>query len=328
MCCWHHRCHRHHPSPPLIILSPTDELSLRSNLCRGAPLLLDFITDNVVPAVLGRLGMDLGEVTIAGGSLGGLTLCYAAASRPANFQRAICMSPTNCYNWFSGGLVSVIKQQFKATAQRAKAVIQFLGAGEVYGVVPSPEVAPHIYPQLTFMANEHAAWIAIGMRPLAATPQPVLHSPMMPHIQYGYSEEVPPASPIIMSYTVPGGQHCAETWEKEFSVALQNLYRYEFPTPNRTTQVGRFYTMFPSPIDSVTFLTDSSSDTSVAKVRLNVGVDAGIAIGGVVIAIIVITLFVWLGNAAKASSSIARLQSNSAYATVDGRGDLDEGLLE
>jgi hypothetical protein len=44
-------------------------------------------------------GHSLGEVSIAGGSLGGLSSCYAASKMPLVFQRALCMSPSNCFNW-------------------------------------------------------------------------------------------------------------------------------------------------------------------------------------------------------------------------------------
>ena len=98
----------------------------------GSPLLLQWLDEDVLPAVLANLGevgvgMERGEVSITGGSLGGLTSCYAAAARPDVFKRAVCSSPSNCFNFQSGGLSSIITSNYAATGIAAKTVIQFLG---------------------------------------------------------------------------------------------------------------------------------------------------------------------------------------------------------
>ena len=54
------------------------------------------------------------------GSLGGLTSCYAAAKYPETYARAVCSSPTNCFNFASGGLTSVIKNNYKTSGKRPK----------------------------------------------------------------------------------------------------------------------------------------------------------------------------------------------------------------
>jgi predicted alpha/beta superfamily hydrolase len=60
----------------------------------GTDAFLDFVVDTALPTALARLGFSLGEISISGFSLGGLTACYAAVQRPLVFRRALCMSPS------------------------------------------------------------------------------------------------------------------------------------------------------------------------------------------------------------------------------------------
>lgn len=74
----------------------------------GSSLLLEWVRSDVVPAVLTALGLQLGEITLHGFSLGGLTACYGAATRPDLFARAWCASPSVWWNY--GGESSQILQ--------------------------------------------------------------------------------------------------------------------------------------------------------------------------------------------------------------------------
>lgn len=52
----------------------------------GTDLMLRWLDETVIPATLAKLGMSRGEVSISGGSVAGLTSCYAASARPDLFR--------------------------------------------------------------------------------------------------------------------------------------------------------------------------------------------------------------------------------------------------
>jgi len=97
----------------------------------GTHKMLEWVDLTVIPEVLKKLGnMTRGEVSIAGGSIAGLTTCYAATSRPDFVSRAVCMSPSNCFNHRrtgEAGLVKHIKANFENLKKLPKAVIQYQG---------------------------------------------------------------------------------------------------------------------------------------------------------------------------------------------------------
>lgn len=123
----------------------------------GSDLLLEWIDNVVLPAALAAVGMDRGEVAIAGGSLGGLTACYAASKYPDVFERAICMSPSNCFNYGSGGFANTIKANAAANLAAGagrigpKSVIQFHGGESVLEEWGGQT-------QYDFLARDELAW--------------------------------------------------------------------------------------------------------------------------------------------------------------------------
>lgn len=186
----------------------------------GTDKLLQWLDEDVIDAVLAELGMLRGEVAITGGSLGGLTSCYAAAARPDVFQRAVCSSPSNCYNFAVGGLAPIIKDSYAATGVKALTVIQFLGHGEIVDDSASD--------QLSMMIQDDDAWISIGMQHLVMRTeyQPIDSSKGISHPYLTLSAA--PAN-VVMSFLLPAGQHAPSTWEQEFSAALPLLYRASRP---------------------------------------------------------------------------------------------------
>lgn len=195
----------------------------------GAPLMLQWVDEDVIPAILaqlGDIGMDRGEVTITGGSLGGLTSCYAAASRPDIFQRAVCSSPSNCFNFENGGLSTIITSQFESTGISAKTVIQFLGQ-EVYDEDLTNANADEN--QLEYLMRDDSAWKGIGLTPLVSD---FVFTPVNPStfVTQPYTTLARVESKhIIMTFLLPGGQHAPSSWEQEFAAALPNLYRADPP---------------------------------------------------------------------------------------------------
>jgi predicted alpha/beta superfamily hydrolase len=191
----------------------------------GAPLMLQWLDENVIDAVLARIGepgvgMQRGEVSITGGSLGGLTSCYAAAARPDVFKRAVCSSPSNCFNYATGGLSPTITTQ-NNTGDKPYAVIQFLGSAET--VDPT-------FRQLDYLMREDAAWLSIGMEHLPIARTSHWHGSDAAGTTHAFASlSSPVPAHVIVSYMYPTGQHAPSTWEQEFAAALPNLYRASRP---------------------------------------------------------------------------------------------------
>ena len=102
----------------------------------GTDLLLDFISEIVIPTVLRAIGnFTKGEVSIAGASLGGLTAIYAVAARPDTYSRAFSLEGTTPYNF--GQVADVVTNTYATTGLRPKAVVMMLGTS-VYAVFTNP----------------------------------------------------------------------------------------------------------------------------------------------------------------------------------------------
>ena len=197
---------------------------LQPNSCIGASpsggtdLLLTFIEKTMLPAAMAKLGMTLGEVSIHGGSLGGLTSCYAASKNPSLFVRAICSAPSNCFNWLNGGLSSVIPRNYVNTGNKPKTVIQFLSHGE--SVSGDGNENDSDEKQMKWLLRDDAAWQSIGMIPVTSE-----LSYTSPPDSFGYHNLKPLPNNVVMTLVSPGGQHAPMTWMQQFAAALPILYR-------------------------------------------------------------------------------------------------------
>jgi predicted alpha/beta superfamily hydrolase len=85
-------------------LTPTDCDPTRNDCFEtqaygGMPTFIDFVYDEVIPAVMTQMGLEAGEISSFGYSLGGLTACWAASTRPLQFQRGFCASPSVWWNY-------------------------------------------------------------------------------------------------------------------------------------------------------------------------------------------------------------------------------------
>jgi hypothetical protein len=49
--------------------------------------------------------------------------------------------------------------------------------------------------------------------------------PLFPGAAFGYETLDPAPERAIMTFILPGGQHAQTTWEREFALALTQLYR-------------------------------------------------------------------------------------------------------
>lgn len=181
-----------------------------------------------------------GEVAITGGSLGGLTSCYAASKYPDIFERAVCSSPSNCFNFGSGGLAAVINSNYLSTGKRSKAVVQFLGVEALSGdgVIDGDEY------QMEYLMKDDKAWQSIGMKPLTAA---TLYT-SAGSASHAYTHLAPLPDNIIASLLLPAGQHAPSTWEQEFAAALPFLYRADRPDKSRIPKSEQLtYLSAPAP---------------------------------------------------------------------------------
>jgi hypothetical protein len=175
----------------------------------GASLLLQWLDEDVVPAVLallGDAGMQRGEVSMTGGSMGGLTSCYAAAARPDFVQRAVCSSPSSCFNYGNGGLSTLITNEHARHGSRPKTVIQFQGV-EIFDEDLSSQQGDETL--FSNFVNDDTAWRNIGMEALSTTRSYVPADP--PSIPFGYATLDASPDSVVMSYIVPEGQHMANS---------------------------------------------------------------------------------------------------------------------
>jgi hypothetical protein len=251
----------------------------------GADLMLQFIRDTVIPNALAELGMTLGEVSIHGGSLGGLTSCYAVSKYPETFSRAICASPTNCYNFGSGGLASVIASNYAENNRAPKAVIQFLGTEALSG---DGRIDGDEY-QMDYLLRDDAAWQSIGLTPVTMASIYTTET----DIASGYTRLKPLPDNIIMSMLLPGGQHAPSTWEQVFAAALPILYRADRPDKLRIPKSESLaYYSLPPPGNTVVNTDDDDDDDSF---HLSLGgVIACVVVPTVVTALVLILYFQFL----------------------------------
>lgn len=111
------------------LCSPDQSICADCEHTGGNFLLFDFIQDTVLPAVLSNLSMTMGEVSMTGYSLGGLTACVAASVRPRIYSRALCLSPSVWYN--DGSLANNITQN-AIRYGLPKSIVMYIGTDEAF----------------------------------------------------------------------------------------------------------------------------------------------------------------------------------------------------
>ncbi len=181
--------------------------------------------------------MDRAETAIAGGSLGGLTSCYAASKLPQVFSRAICLSPSVCFDYANGGLAQQTRVNLAATTARPKAVIMVTGA-EVFDSRPSQGPGG----QLPSYLQVVDAFAEFGVSRFDINNPGTQWVDQFPPTPFSTLAAPPPS--IVSAMLFPGGQHSVPTWQAGFHIALQHLYRPSRPFPFRvpTTELMQVLT--------------------------------------------------------------------------------------
>ena len=238
----------------------------------GAPILLDFVWNSIIPAVLEKLGHTLNEAGIVGWSLGGMTSCFAASYRPLNFSRAFCMSPSVWWNY--GDMSTVIVDNAKRLKSTPKSVVimvrpyhyfQFslfihyfiyfylkVGSSEngyINGdLVPlDSNIPPTLWGDLILKMNN--AWVAVG---LGTSAMPAL-SPT--ELQVGL-QSIEPSNLHYFVYN--GGLHSLITWSTVFQYGLGIMYSFQYPEASRSQRNRNMIFQYPT----VTACTSDNNDFS------------------------------------------------------------------
>jgi len=193
----------------------------------GMDLLLDFLQDTVAPAIIQAVGMQLGEVSITGASLGGLTSMYAVATRPAFFQRGLALEGTVGYNF--GQLADIVKNSTARHGRVAKSLVIQIGTAS-YATHKNP-TTQEVRTQLDIQMKVVEAFQATGFRLIEESA--TRHGKQLPHSPIPYATRDPVSSGRLIAYYVINGAHSSFTWESFFSQGLEMLYRPDYPGSNR-----------------------------------------------------------------------------------------------
>lgn len=187
---------------------------------------LTWIYQVVIPAVLDELGMDLGEVSIVGGSMGGLTACYAPSKFPHWYSRGFCYAPAVMWNY--GELAQLVKNNFMETNALPKAVVMMVGH-EAYDIFRN-DTTGDTRNMLQIQRDVFDAYLAIGMDPMDF--RQVSLSPAGDNTQ---TVNILGGAPMHMAmfYDQRGAFHAPSNWMVSFFTHLQVLYRPSFNDSTR-----------------------------------------------------------------------------------------------
>jgi hypothetical protein len=177
-------------------------------------------------------------------SLGGLTSCFAASSMPAQFQRALCLSPSVWWN--AGEMTTIIAANYEASGVRPLAVIVEVGTQEGESFILSN------YDQVEWMVNIQdmvSAWQGIGMGQTEGA--------------YAFGTELYPslASDLIF-YTTAGGVHNLISWVDTINYGLPLMYQTKYPEENLLQRNARTVWKYPAVSDAASEAAADDSDSN------------------------------------------------------------------
>jgi enterochelin esterase-like enzyme len=207
----------------------------------GADKYLDFLKNTVIPAVVANIpGLSsVSEVTLVGWSQGGFSSCYGTISRPMDFQRALCGSPSV---WWNAGQIvpAVIQPAWKNGSAAAaanggiipagfvpKSIVMHLGTAEMFAdnnaVLPSYSNATWFdYFNKTYSALSKvmatpglSAGLSAQMPMLLPAPQTPTSMALSANLSY---------PGIVSAYINTGGFHTFPSWFRVLGPLLTVLF--------------------------------------------------------------------------------------------------------
>jgi enterochelin esterase-like enzyme len=182
----------------------------------GGDILLDFVVDEVIPAVMRapqlRGVFSVADIGIAGYSLGGLMACYAAGTRARVFTRALCESPSVYYN--DGQLLDQIAIAFRASGgAKPKSVVMTVGSQE-----NAPMKGNKFW--LDYCTATIEAFVQIGLGPMPRADLPVHPD--------GNPQPALTSSNAILLFS-QGGMHSLNQWLQMIGFSMPLLFQSQYP---------------------------------------------------------------------------------------------------
>lgn len=245
---------------------------------------LTWIYEVILPAVVEKLGMTMGEVSIVGGSMGGLTACYAASKYPDRFTRGYCYAPAMMWNF--GELAHVIKHNYYHAVMKKlpKAVVFEIGH-EAYDVFlnKSNSITKNL---LQLGDDVLKAWQSVGMQSLELTTN-MISSSQNKYDSYDstVAGSVPPH--MVIYYNSRGTFHAPQMWQTSFMLHLHAFYRPGFNSTDRMQCVDyQYYIGQQSNSDG------NNDDDSVTSAYRDATIAVSVVAGLSIVLIISIVLFI------------------------------------
>ena len=195
----------------------------------GNDAYLTWIYQDVIPAVLDTLNMDLGEVSIVGGSMGGLTACYAPSKFPQWYSRGFCYAPAVMWNY--GSLADTILSNFESHKMLPKSIVMEVGH-ETYDVFRD-DVTMETKNMIEIQMDVMNAWKSIGMETMKFSS--VVFPPSGDNSQTATILGGAPQH-MAMFYNQRAAFHAPSNWQVSFYTHLVTLYR---PSFNDSTRMQR-----------------------------------------------------------------------------------------
>jgi enterochelin esterase-like enzyme len=245
----------------------------------GNDAYLTWIYNDVIPAVLADIDMSLNEVSIVGGSMGGLTSCYAPSKFPQWYSRGYCYAPAVMWNF--GSINDVIISNFAQTGMLPKSVIMEVGH-EAYDVFTDTSTG-EVKNFLQLIKSVLDTWRSVGMESLyfeAVT--------FPPSESNTYSSQVLGGAPsnTVMLYNQRAAFHSTMQWQLSFMTHLGSFYRSSYNDSTRLQRVDYDWYVGQTAVDS----SDDDKDDSDKKLIIGLSV----ALTTVTVALLGLAIFVAL----------------------------------
>lgn len=249
-------------------------------LTGGTDKMLLFLNETVIPLLLSSLQMSLGEVSVVGGSMGGLTACYAPAHNPAFYVRGICFSPTP---WNAGQLAGVVSTAFahQPVSVLPKAMVLFMGAADADSLIGTPDTGYVSNGQLYDTLVQ--AWLAVGMQPF---------TPTTTFLGTNTTFSLPvealsgPIDHVLSAIFQMGALHTTQSWEQYFPDALAIAFRPDFAANVTRLQKNDFARSLVLPAAS------GGSDDSVPVIYQQVTIGLAAALGVTLLCLVASCVFI------------------------------------
>lgn len=231
---------------------------------------LTWIYVDVIPAVLNELGMELGEVSIVGGSMGGLTACYAPSKFPNWYSRGFCYAPAVMWNY--GDMAQLVRTNFMETNQLPKAIVMETGH-ETYDIFRN-DTTGDVRNMIQIQKDVFDAYVAIGMEPMSFG-----HVTFPPSGDNSQSVNILAGAPMhmVMFYNQRGAFHAPSNWMVSFFTHLQMLYR---PSFNDSTRMQRSdYDWYIGQPSTASYSSDCFDDDDSEKKLFALSLGLGLTVG-------------------------------------------------